>query len=279
VPELPEMQALAERLDGVLAGHRLEAVDQLGFSALKTAAPSPEDLVGSRVAAVTRRGKYLVTAFEGGRRILVHLSQGGRLDVEAPPKRTRPRGSLVRLHFDGPVALLVREHGTQRKAGWWVLEAGDDGPLATLGPEPDDPAFGTWLATTDEPRRLHSVLRDQHVVAGIGRGWGDDIMHRAQLSPFATLRSLDGDERARLGRSIEEVLAAALAKERTRKGGLSEARLGERFAIHNHAGEPCLRCATELQRVSFESYELVYCPRCQTHGRILADRRLSRLLR
>jgi formamidopyrimidine-DNA glycosylase len=279
VPELPEMQALSERLDELLVGHHLEAIDQLGFSALKTAAPDPQTLVGDRVTAVTRRGKYLVLVFDGGRRVLVHLSQGGRLDVESPPKKTRPRGALVRLAFEGGLAVLVREHGTQRKAGWWVLEDGDDGPLATLGPEPDDPAFAAWLATTTDTRHLHTVLRDQHVVAGIGRGWGDDIMHRARLSPFGAVRSLAPAQRAELLEAIQAVLAAALDKERTRTGGLSDARLGERFAIHNHAGDPCLRCAGELQRVSFESYELVYCPTCQTNGRILADRRLSRLLR
>jgi formamidopyrimidine-DNA glycosylase len=174
---------------------------------------------------------------------------------------------------------MVREYGTQRKAGWWILAPGDEGPLATLGPEPDDPAFATLLMTSTENRHLHTVLRDQHVVAGIGRGYADDILHRCALSPFASLRSLDQEQRCRLLGVIADVFSEALAKERTRTGGLSDAKLGGRFAVHNRAGEPCVRCGGMLARVSYESYEIVYCPTCQTNGKVLADRRLSRLLR
>jgi formamidopyrimidine-DNA glycosylase len=280
VPELPQMQALAERLDAALAGSVLERADLLGFASLKTAVPAPDLLVGRRLDTVTRRGKFDVLAFDGGFRIAFHLSQAGRVDLESPPKATRPRGALARFVF-GPApgrAVLLREHGTQRKAGWWVLAPGDDGPMATLGPEPDGDAFGDLVRTDRSGRRLYTWLRDQRVVAGIGRGYTDDALHRAGLSPFATMGSLDDAARERLLEAVRSVLVEGLAAERQRTGGLSEPRLGEHFAIHGRVGDPCPRCGEVLRRVSFDSYEVAYCT-CQTGGKPLADRRLSRLLR
>jgi formamidopyrimidine-DNA glycosylase len=160
-----------------------------------------------------------------------------------------------------------------------VLGPGDDGPLAGLGVEATSEDLAEFLSTGDSTRHLHTLLRDQHVVAGIGRGWADDILNRAALSPFASLRSLDADQRARLIESVRTVLDEALELERGRSGGLSEAKLGGRFAVHNRSGQPCPRCGTTLERVSFDSYEVVYCPTCQTKGKVLADRRMSRLLR
>jgi formamidopyrimidine-DNA glycosylase len=174
----------------------------------------------------------------------------------------------------------VREHGTQRKASWWVLAPGDDGPLAGLGPEPGSDEFAAFIRTSDSNRHLTTDLRDQHVVSGIGRGWGDDILHRAKLSPFASLRSLSPDQREDLLTAVNDVLAEALELERRRPDGLSEAKLGGRFKVHNRFGEPCpTPCGDTLRRVSFESYEMAYCPTCQTGGKVLADRRLSRLLK
>ncbi len=197
MPELPEMQALAERLALFTEGRTLEKVDLLGFSSLKTFAPPVEELYGQEVRSITRRAKYLVWTFSEGPRIVMHLSQAGRVDTEVPVKKTRPRGSVARFVLSGSSpddserAVLVREHGTQRKASWWILAPGDDGPLEGLGPEPDSEAFAELVRTSTSSRRLHTDLRDQRVVAGIGRGWGDDILHRARLSPFATLGSLE----------------------------------------------------------------------------------------
>jgi formamidopyrimidine-DNA glycosylase len=288
VPELPEMQALAERLDALVAGTTLRRADLLGFSSLKTYDPSPDALKGHRLESVGRRAKYLVWTFDDGTRIVLHLSQAGRLDVEVPPKKTKPRGSVARFVFgagdaglDGPgIGILVREHGTQRKASWWVLARGDDGPLAGLGPEPGSVGFAELIRTSDSNRQLTTDLRDQHFVSGIGRGWGDDILHRAKLSPFVSLRSLTPDQRERLIDASTSVLAEALELERSREGGLSEAKLGGRFKVHNRFGQPCpTPCGDTLRRVSFESYEMSYCPTCQTGGKVLADRRLSRLLK
>ena len=272
------MQALAERLTAAVGGRSIEGFEPIGFSGLKTVAPPPESLVGATVVAVGRRGKYLV--FElGGPRILVHLSQAGRLDIEEPPKRTRAKGSVVRLRFSGGVALLIREHGHERKAGWWVLAPGDDGPLTKLGPEPDSDAFAELIATSDDGRRIHTLLRDQRTVAGVGRGYADDALHRARLSPYATLKTLKPEERARLLDAVRGVLADGLERERTRSGGLSAPKLGGHFVVHGKAGVPCPVCGDDLKRVSYESHEVVYCPRCQTGGKVLADRRLSRLIR
>ena len=200
MPELPQVQALAERLDAALAGGVLERTDLLQFSSLKTFVPRLADVEGRTLAGVARRGKFLVFDL-GGPRILVHLSQGGRIDLEDPPKSTRPRGRVARLRFGGRPSMLVKEFGTQRKAGWWVLAEGDDGPLVKLGPEADSDEAAQLLRTSHDGRRVHTILRDQRTLAGIGRGYSDDALHRAKLSPYATLASLEagGARAARRG--------------------------------------------------------------------------------
>jgi formamidopyrimidine-DNA glycosylase len=214
----------------------------------------------------------------GGPRLLIHLSQGGRLELEDPPKKTRPKGAVVRLLFEERPALLIREYGSHRKAGWWLLAQGDEGPLERLGPEPFSEEFEDLVLKGEDRRHIHSLLRDQRTVAGIGRGFSDDILHHARLSPNVSLTRLDADGRAALLASTREVLTEALAKERRRTGGLPT-KLGERFTIHGHAGRPCPRCGADIRRVSFEDYEIAYCPACQTGGKVLADRRMSRLIR
>jgi formamidopyrimidine-DNA glycosylase len=277
MPELPQVQALAERLDALVAGAALSGTSPLQFSALKTFAVAPESLAGRTLARVGRRGKYLVFDFAGPR-ILVHLSQGGRVDVEDPAKRTRPKGAVVRFLFEGRPSILVKEFGTERKAGWWVLEAGDDGPLARLGPEPDSQGFEELVLRGGNQRRIHTILRDQGTVAGIGRGYADDICHRALLSPFAPLAGLTDEQRRALLSAVREVLAEALVLERTRTGGLPP-KTGDHFAVHGLWGRACPRCGADLRRVSYESHEVTYCPACQTKGQVLADRRLSRLVK
>jgi len=277
VPELPEVQALAERLDAALAGATLDRLDLLQFSSLKTFAPRPEELLGRTLTGVGRRGKFTVMAF-GGPRLLFHLSQGGRVDLEDPPKATKPRGSVLRMRFTAGPSVLIKEFGTQRKAGWWVLAEGDEGPLAKLGPEVLSDGFAAWVRQTDDQRRVHTILRDQRTVAGVGRGYSDDILHLAQRSPYSSLGKLSAEEREGLLTATREVLDQALEVERKREGGLP-AKLGDHFIVHGRYGEPCPRCGEDLRRVSYESHEVTYCPSCQTGGKILADRRLSRLIR
>jgi len=283
VPEQPEVQALVERLDAVLAGATFEGATALQFSALKTYDPAPEALVGRTLVEVGRRGKFLVFEFaDAGTgpplRLLVHLSQGGRVDVEDPPKATKPKNGVVRLRFDGRPSVLVKEFGTERKAGWWVLKADDAGPLDRLGPEVLSDEFTDIVRTGDDTRRVHTILRDQRSVAGVGRGYSDDILHRARISPYATLAGLSGDERERLVTAVHEVLAEGLAMERRRTGGLPP-KVGDHWIVHGRYGQPCPACGADLRRVSYESHEVTYCPTCQTGGKVLADRRLSRLVR
>ncbi len=278
MPELPEVQALAERLDATFAGARVAGIDVLGFSGLKTVLPSPDTLVGREVASVGRRGKYVVLDLRGPR-VLVHLSQAGRLDVEEQAKKTRPKGAVMRMRFEDGRALLVREHGTERKAGWWVLGEGDDGPLEKLGPEPGSEGFDDVIRNGTDRRRVHTVLRDQRTVSGVGRGYADDALHRAGISPTATLASLSAEQRETLLGALHEILDTALEGERRREGGLSAAKLGDRFSVHGRYGQPCPVCGDGLRRISYDSYEITYCPKCQTRGKVLADRRLSRLVK
>jgi len=278
MPEMPEVQALAERLDEVLAGAPLDALDMLQFSSLKTFAPKPAEALGRRIEGVGRRGKYLVFELDGGLRVLVHLSQGGRVDIEAPPKSTKPRGAVLRVRVHDRPSALVKEFGKERKAGWWVLAPGNDGPLERLGPEAGSTAADELFRSGDDARRVHTILRDQRTVAGVGRGYSDDILHRAKLSPYAVLAKLTDDERERLIEATHAILDDALEEERKRQGGLPT-KIGDHFTVHNHAGEPCQVCGADLRRVSYESHEVTYCPDCQTGGKVLADRRMSRLLR
>lgn len=278
MPEFPEVQALAERLDAAVAGAPLESVTALQFSGLKTFAVPPESLVGVRLESVGRRGKFVVFGFDGGTRIALHLSQGGRVDLEDPPKSTRPKVGVVRLRFAGRPSVLVKEFGTERKAGWWVLAAGDDGPLSELGPEALSDEFAEIVRTGTDSRRVHTLLRHQKTVAGIGRGYADDILHRARLSPYASLAGLSAVDRERLVAAVHEVLAEGLEVERRRRGGLPT-KVGDHWVVHGRAGTPCPVCGDDLRRVSYESHEVAYCPACQTGGKVLADRRLSRLVR
>ena len=225
MPELPEVQALAERLTEAVGGSAFAAADLLQFSSLKTVTPRATELVGRTLERVGRRGKYLVWEL-GGPRVLVHLSQGGRVDVEDPPKSTKPRGSVVRFRFEERPSVLVKEFGRERKAGWWVLAEGDEGPLAKLGPEPDSPEFEQLVLEGEDGRRVHTILRDQRTVAGIGRGYSDDILHRAKLSPYASLASLEPDQRRRSSPPCR-----ASSTRRSRPNGAARAASRPRSAI------------------------------------------------
>ncbi|MEZ5171583.1 MAG: DNA-formamidopyrimidine glycosylase family protein [Acidimicrobiia bacterium] len=277
MPELPVVQALSERLDTLLGGQELTAVDPVGFSGLKTVEPPPHTFIGKGLRSVGSTGKYLVFDFDGGR-ILVHLSQGGRIVLEEPPKRTRPKAAVVRLVFGATTGILLREYGTERKAGWWVLAEGDPGPLEKLGPDPRSDEFAAFVLGGGDTRRVHTWLRDQRTVAGIGRGLSDDILHRARLSPYTALPKLGDDERKRLLDATLATIDAALEAERTRSGGLPP-KLSENFTVHGRYGTPCPTCGEGLRRVSYESHEVTYCPACQTGGKVLADRRMSRLVK
>ncbi|MCU1455739.1 MAG: Formamidopyrimidine-DNA glycosylase [Acidimicrobiales bacterium] len=278
MPELPEVQAHAERLDSAFAGAEIERFSPLSFTALKTAIPSPEAAVGQRLVFVGRRGKYLLLDV-GGLTFVVHLMQGGRLRVDEAQK-AKPRGGIARWRFTDGRALLLTEAGTERKAGVWVV-AGDPEetePLARLGPDADQvPAtqLGDLLAA--HSMRLHGFLRDQRIIAGLGRRLANEVCHRAKLSPFASTTKLDRTDVEGLAEAIGACVNESLAYERGRDDmSSSKDRPGN---VHHREGQPCPVCGDTVRAVEYRSYTVNYCPTCQTDGRLLADNTTSKFLK
>jgi formamidopyrimidine-DNA glycosylase len=284
VPELPELQALAEGLDGALRGRRIEGVRIHHPATIRSADPPLEALAGRAVETVWRRGKIIGLAAEGDLTLVVHLMQAGRLGLAPRPEdgARPPRTAALDLDVGEGQVLRLRELSTHRRASAHLLDAAGlaaHRPLARLGPEPIGRGPEGWReALSGDGAVLHTALRDGRRVAGIGRAYASDIMWAAKLAPFARAGSLDDDEVARLARASDTVLQQALERARERITTDLPNREQRVTAVHGHYGEPCLRCGTRLERVSFVEYELVYCPHCQTGGRIYRDRRMSRLL-
>jgi formamidopyrimidine-DNA glycosylase len=281
VPELPEVEITARRIHAAVAGARVESALAPGINALKTYDPPLGALEGRPIGNVRRRGKHLIVDFEGGLSLLVHLMSAGRLQLFDRRAGPRDRTSRVLVRLQDGRELRLREFGTRQRAWAKLLPTdgleGDDS-LAALGPEawPDPPPFEELLG---EPRPLHSLLRDQHVVAGIGRSWVDEILHRAQLSPFKRADDLVPNEAQRLREATVTRLGEAIEHyERVVALPIPD-KLPMPLGVHRRAGEPCPRCGTTLEAVHYEDYVMCYCPACQTEGRVLKDRRLSRLLK
>ncbi len=289
MPELPEVEALARDLERRLAGRVLERVELVAVAALKTFAPPLTELLGRSVAGVGRRGKFLVLATGPGPplHLVVHLARGGwvRWRDELPSARAHPgRGPLaLRLGLSGGGGLELTEAGTEKRLALWVVrDPLEVRPLADLGPDPLAPDFDvSTLAAALAGRggNLKGALTDQRVVAGVGNAYSDEALHAARLSPFKPAGRLTGDEVARLHAGLVGVLSAALA----RSAGLAASKLkGEKkagLAVHGRAGLTCPVCGDTIREVWFSNRSLQYCPRCQTKGRVLADRRLSRLIK
>jgi formamidopyrimidine-DNA glycosylase len=281
MPELPEVEITARLLDGALRGAQVESALAPGINALKTFDPPLSAIEGARVERVRRRGKHLIVELSGSLALLIHLMSAGRLqlyDKRAGP-RDRTSRLLVRLR-DGR-ELRLREFGSKQAAWVKVLrtsELEDDPALSSLGPEawPEVPALTEVL---DAPRPLHALLRDQRTIAGIGRSWVDEILWRAQLSPYKRANDLDEAERERLARAIAAALGDAIAHYEQHIALPIPDKLPMPLQVHRREGEPCPRCQTTLLAVHFEDYVIAYCPQCQTAGKALKDRRLSRLLK
>src|SRR3954470_14454579 len=286
MPELPEMEIVARRLAAELPGQTIQSVLTPGRNPLTTFAPPLSALDGATFADVRRRGKLLLleadTASHGPLTLLTHLMSAGRLMLYAKRGSLRDKTSRVLIRLPDERELRLREFGTKQAA--WVKLLTLDGleaepALKTLGPEawPDPPADLTELLSA--PRPLHSLLRDQQVIAGIGRTWVDEILHAAKLSPFKR-----GDD---LSEREAKALRDAMVTELGRVLDVYEEKvalpLPEKFPkptrVHAHQGEPCPQCGTLLEAVFYEDYVMCYCPRDQTEGRVLKDRRLSRLLK
>jgi formamidopyrimidine-DNA glycosylase len=281
VPELPEVEITARRLSAALRGAEVESAFAPGVNALKTFDPPLTELAGRALTGVGRRGKMLTVELTGDLVLLIHLMSAGRLQLFDKRAGPRDRTSRVLVRLTDGRELRLREFGTRQRAWAKLLRADGvdaDDAVASLGPEawPDPPALGPLL---DEPRPLHSLLRDQHVVAGIGRSWVDEILHAAQLSPFKRGDDLSDDEAEALRAATVATLDGALEHyERVVELPIPD-KLPMPLEVHRHQGEPCPRCGTKLEAVFYEDYVMSYCPQCQTGGKVLKDRRLSRLLK
>lgn len=285
MPELPEVRAHAERLTETFAGAELAKFTPLAFTALKTFEPRPDVAYGERLVNIGTRGKYLLLRFPSAS-FVVHLMQAGRLRVDTK-QAAKPRGGQARWTFADGGALLLTEAGTERKAGVWVHPPGggdadgtgaEEPPLDRLGPEADTvdrELLAKLLA--EHPMRLHGWLRDQRILAGLGRRLANEICHRAKLSPFASTAKLDEAAVDRLHAAIGECITESLADERSRPDMVaSKDRLA---AVHHRTDEACPVCGDTVRAIEYNAYTINYCPTCQTGGKILADNTTSRFLK
>src|SRR5580692_1021348 len=290
MPELPEVEIAARLLDRALKGTQVQYARSPGINALKTFDPPLSVLEGQRVTAVRRRGKHLIVDVhgDGGDRVplvlLIHLMSAGRLQLYDKPAGLRDRTSRLLVGLQDGRELRLREFGSKQAAWVKLLRADEleqDDSLATLGPEawPEPGTADQLKQLLDAPRPLHTVLRDQHVIAGIGRSWVDEILWQAQLSPYKRGGDLQDEEPQRLREAIIGVLGGAIDHYESEVTLPIPDKLPMPLRVHRHEGEPCPRCQTTLRAVHFEDYVIAYCPACQTEGRVLKDRRLSRLLR
>ena len=275
MPELPEMEALRRRLDEPVSAFPIQQAGPAHVATLKTFEPPLRVLEGQRLAGAERRGKRLFFPTEDGELVLVvHLMSAGRLKWlkagEAGPKKP-----AFRLAFEGGAQLVMTEAGSKKRAGVWLLsQEAAEAEVELLGPE----ALGLGAEALGEilrrdSRRLHPLLRDQRAIAGIGRAWSNEILHHARLSPYALSTDLSDEEVERLTEAIDAELSRGLELRQQGKGNAAT------YRVHDKLGDPCYVCGTPLARVEFEEHTIYYCPTCQTGGRVLKDRRLSRLLR
>ena len=288
MPEIPEIQAHAERLTERFAQRILTKFTPFNFTALKTAAPAPNTAYGLPLIDVGRRGKYLLVRFEPTT-FVVHLMQGGRLVVD-DKLSAKPRGGQARFVFepverpDGWIdesALLLTEQGRERRAGVWCVTSADaltSPPLANLGPEAasisDDELAALFSATS---MRVHGFLRDQRMIAGIGRRLANEVCHRARVSPFANTRKLGTDGAAKIGEAIRSCISESLEYERSRTEMSSSK--DRPSAMHSRTGDPCPDCGDTVRAVEYSGYTVNYCATCQTGGKVLADNTTSKFLK
>jgi formamidopyrimidine-DNA glycosylase len=283
VPELPEVEITARRIDAAVRGATIESALSPGLNALKTFDPPLHAIDGRAITGVRRRGKHFVVDIAGGLSLLLHLMSAGRLQLFDKRAGPRDRTSRLLLRIDDGRELRMREFGT-RQAAWVKLLATDaveeDPAVATLGPEawPDPPPLRELLAGQGA-RPLHGVLRDQRVIAGIGRSWVDEILWTARLSPFKRADDLSEEEAETLRGAILERLDGALEHYEKVVSLPIPDKLPLPLEVHRRAGEACPRCGATIEAVHYESYVMCYCPVEQTGGRVLKDRRLSRLLK
>ena len=275
MPEFPEVEALRRALDEPVRAFPILKAGPAHVATLKTFDPPLSALDGKQLAGAGRRGKRLLFPTEDGELVLlVHQMTAGRIRLLRSGEEG-PKAPAFRLRFQGGGQFVMTEASRKKRAGVWLLtpEAAE-AELAHLGPEADTldaEKLGEILAA--EPRRLHSLLRDQRIVAGIGRAWSNEILHTAGLSPYAPAQGLSPGQVQTLAEAIHSELRRGLE---LRERGAKDAKV---YRVHDRLGQPCHVCGTPIARVDFEEHTIYYCPECQTGGRVLKDRRLSRLLR
>jgi formamidopyrimidine-DNA glycosylase len=281
MPELPEVEIVARRLDAALSGAAVESAIAPGMNVMKTFEPPLEALAGKTVTGVRRTGKMPVVEF-GDLALLIHLMSAGRLrlfDKRASPK---DRASRVLVRLGDGRELRLREFGAKQRAWAKLLPTeavAEDEAVARLGPEAwPAPPFEQFAALIDQPRHLHPLLRHQGDIAGIGRSWVDEILWEARLSPFKKGSELGEEEIERLHAALA-VLGRAIDHYEETIGAELPDKLPMPLQVHKREGEPCPRCAATIEAVYFSEYQTNYCPAEQTGGRILKDRRLSKLLK
>src|SRR5690242_9967115 len=275
MPELPEVEAWRRQLDPDVRRAPIAKAGPAHIATLKTFDPPLGTLEGEGLQGARRRAKRFVFPTDDEElAVMVHLMSAGRLRYLRAEEKG-PKTPVFSLTFADGGRLVLTEAGAKRRAGVWLLRPDAlEAELAHLGPEADQLDAETLAPIlASDARRLHSMLRDQRLIAGIGRAWANEILHTAQLSPYALSTQLTDDEVARLATAIRGELARGLE---LRLAGADDAKT---YRVHNKLGEPCWRCGTPLARVDFEEHTIYYCPECQTEGRVLKDRRLSRLLR
>jgi formamidopyrimidine-DNA glycosylase len=275
MPEFPEIEALRRALDEPVRAFPIAKAGPAHIATLKTYDPPLASLEGRRFAGAERRAKNVLLPTDDGELVLhVHLMSAGRLRYLRPGEK-QPKTPAFRLTFEDGASLVLTEAGAKKRAKVGLFTpAAIEEELAHLGPEAyrlERKRLAEILAS--DSRRLHAFLRDQRAIAGIGRAWANEILHHAQLSPYGLTTELSDEEVGRLSEAIDEELARGLE---LRERGASDKKA---YRIHNRLGEPCPRCGMPLARVDFDEHTIYYCPACQTEGRVLKDRRLSRLLR
>jgi formamidopyrimidine-DNA glycosylase len=275
VPELPEIEAWRRALDEPVSAFPIERAGPAHIATLKTFDPPLRALEGRRLGGVERRAKRLLFPTEDGELVLlVHLMTAGRLRYLDPGAKG-PKTPAFRLLFQGGAQLVLTEAGSKKRAGVWLLNPEEaEVELGHIGPDAldVDAATLTEILAADS-RRLHSLLRDQRAIAGIGRAWANEILHAAKLSPYALSGQVTPEELSRLAAAIHSELERGLE---LRIRGAND---DKTYRVHNKLDAPCHVCGAPIARVDFEEHTIYYCPECQTGGRVLKDRRLSRLLR
>ena len=284
MPELPEVEITARRLGAALAGAEVESTLAPGMVAVKTIDPPLSALDGRTVAGTRRIGKMPIVRFSGDEplELLVHLMSAGRLQVFDKRATLKDRRSRVLIRLADGRELRLREFGTKQRAWAKLYRPGGveaDEMVATLGPEAwPAPSLEAFANAVDEPRQLHPLLRDQRAIAGIGRSWVDEVLWEARLAPFRKGGDLEADEVERLHAALH-VLGDAIDHYEEVVGEQVPDKLPMPLRVHRREGEPCPRCQTTIEAVYFAEHQTNYCPACQTGGKVLKDRRLSRLLK